>query len=170
MPSASRTPPFGGAYARRFTHYTGIFFDDYATDSAWIRETAQLRLPPLDGITRLTLNGEYRPHPDAQSLEKKPPTLSILLNGSPVSVIGNFAPGSWEIVIPLPVPAPTAGFTLTLRLGGTALTNTLAWIARLSGLGPLQRFRAQNKNRALRLTALTTSATPASPSQRRAPL
>jgi hypothetical protein len=42
MPTVSRTPPFGGAFARRFTHYTGIFFDDYATDSAWIRETAQL--------------------------------------------------------------------------------------------------------------------------------
>ena len=161
MPSASRTPPFGGAFARRFTHYTGIFFDDYATDSAWIRETAQLRLPPLDGITRLILRGDYRPHPAAHGLEKNPPTLSIFLNGSLVSSLSNFAPGPWEISVPLPASAPTAGFTLTLRLGGTTLTNTLAWLARICGLGPLQRFRAQNKNRALRLTLLTTSATSA---------
>ena len=161
MPTASRTPPYGGAFARRFTHYTGIFFDDYATDSAWIRETAQLRLPPLDGITRLTLRGDYRPHPAAHGLEKNSPTLSIFLNGSLVSSLSNFAPGPWEISVPLPASAPTAGFTLTLRLGGTTLTNTLAWLARVSGLGPLQRFRAQNKNRALRLTLLTTSATSA---------
>ncbi len=165
MPTASRTPPFGGAFARRFTHYTGIFFDDYATDSAWIRETAQLRLPPLDGITRLTLRGEYRPHPAAHGLEKNPPSLSVYLNGSLVSALSNFAPGPWEIIVPLPTPTPTTGFTLTLRLGGTTLTNTLAWLARVSGLGPLQRFRAQNKNRALRLTALTTSVTPDAPAE-----
>ena len=161
MPSASRTPPFGGAFARRFTHYTGIFFDDYATDSAWIRETAQLRLPPLEGITSLTLHGEYRPHPAAHGVEKKSPSLTVFLNGTRVTTLRSFTPGKWEISIPLPSTQPTAGFMLTLSLGGTTFTNTLAWLARLSGLGPLQRFRAQNKNRALRLTALTTSAKPA---------
>ena len=49
MRSASRTPPAGGAYARRFTDYDGLFFDEFASDSAWIRETAVIRLPPLDG-------------------------------------------------------------------------------------------------------------------------
>jgi glycosyltransferase involved in cell wall biosynthesis len=157
MPSAPRTSPFGGAFHRRFTHYTGIFFDDFASDSAWIRETAVLRLPPLDGISALTLRGEYRPHPAARGLEITPPSLSVFLNGALVTTLRNFKPGPWEIHLALPSPAPTSGFTLTLRLGGTFFVNTLAWLGRISGLGLLQRFRAQNKNRALRVTALTTA-------------
>ncbi|MBC7369681.1 MAG: hypothetical protein H7343_23175, partial [Undibacterium sp.] len=138
MPSASRTPPAGGAFARRFTHYTGLFFDDFATDSAWLRDTATLRLPPLDGIAALTLRGQFRPHPAARGLEISPPTLSVLLNGTRVVTLRTLVPGPWEVSVPLPSPTPTAGFTLTLRLGGTAVTNTLAWLARISGLGPLQ--------------------------------
>ena len=42
MRHAHRTPPAGGAYSRRFTDYAGIFFDDYAPDSAWLRERATL--------------------------------------------------------------------------------------------------------------------------------
>ena len=160
MPSASRTSPFGGAFHRRFTHYTGIFFDDFAPDSAWIRETAVLRLPPLDGISALTLRGEYRPHPAARGLEIAPPSLSVFLNGVFVTTLLSFKPGPWELRLALPSPAPTSGFTLTLRLGATSLVNTLAWLGRISGLGPLQRFRAQNKNRALRVTALTTALAP----------
>ena len=154
MPSASRTPPLGGSFSRRFTHYSGIFFDDFATDSAWLRETGQLRLPPLDGITALILRGEFRPHPAAGGLESAPPELSVSLNGAFLVTLRNFKPGPWEIRLPLPTPAPTSGFTLALRLGGTGLTDTLAWLGRITGLAPLQRFRAQHKNRALRLTAL----------------
>jgi hypothetical protein len=154
MPSASRTPPLGGSFSRRFTHYSGIFFDDFATDSAWLRENGQLRLPPLDGITALILRGEFRPHPAAGGLESAPPELSVSLNGAFLVTLRNFKPGPWEIRLPLPAPAPTSGFTLALRLSGTGLTDTLAWLGRITGLAPLQRFRAQNKNRALRLTAL----------------
>jgi glycosyltransferase involved in cell wall biosynthesis len=157
MPSASRTPPLGGAFSRRFTHYSGIFFDDFATDSAWLRETASLRLPPLDGIAALTLRGEFRPHPAARGLETSPPSLSVLLNGTPVATLRPAAAGPWTINLPLPAPAPPSGFTLTLRLGGTALTDALAWLGRVTGLAPLQRFRAQSKNRALRLSALATA-------------
>ena len=165
MPPASRTTPFGGAFARRFTHYTGIFFDEFATDSAWIRETAELRLPPLDGIHSLVLRGEYRPHPAARGIELSPPTLTVSLNGVFVAALRTLTPGPWEISIPLPAAVPTSGFTLTLRLGGAGVTNTLAWLGRVTGLALLQRFRAQNKNRALRVSALTTSATPAGPDE-----
>lgn len=141
MASEHRTPPAGGAFSRRFTHYSGIFFDDFATDSAWLRETGQLRLPPLDGITALTLRGEFRPHPAARSLESAPPTLSIFLNGTFVVTLRNFVPGPWEFRLPLPAPAPAAGFTLELRLGGTGFTDTLAWLGRITGLAPLKRFQ-----------------------------
>ena len=48
--------------------------------------------------------------------------------------------------------------TITLKLGGTSLTNTLAWLGRVTGWRPLQRFRAQNKNRQIRIATLETDA------------
>ncbi len=158
MRSAPRTPPAGGAFNRRVTHYSGLFFDEFAPDSAWLRDTGIIHLPPLDGIRRLVLRGEFRPHPVAGALEKSAPTLTVTLNGAPVATLTSTAVGPWEISITLPATAPADGFTLTLQLGGTALTNTLAWLGRITGSGPLQSFRAQNKNRALRIASLATDA------------
>ena len=153
MRSAHSTPPSGGAYSRRFTDYAGLFFDEFASNSAWIRETARVHLPPLDGVDALVLRGEFRPHPDARRLETSAPTLNILVNGRPAGALTHLRPGAWE----LRVAVPAAGsITLTLRLGGTGLTNALAWLGRVTGLGPLRRFRAQNKNRQLRLATVAT--------------
>ena len=157
MRPASRTPPAGGAFNRRVTHYAGLFFDEFAADSAWLRATASIRLPPLDGIPALVLRGEFRPHPAAGSLETGAPSLAVALNGHPVATLSGLRPGPWEISLPLPSATPAEGFTLTLRLGDTALPNALAWLGRVTGFGPLQRFRAQNKNRSLRVTALATA-------------
>ena len=156
MRSASRTPPAGGAFNRRVTHYSGLFFDEFATDSAWLRDTGTIRLPALDGISTLILRGSHRPHPDARSLEKNSPSLTVTLNGRHVATLVEIKPGPWKVSIPLPSTAPSDGFTLTLQLGGTAVTNTLAWLGRVTGLDPLQSFRAQNKNRSLRLASLAT--------------
>ncbi len=52
-----RTAPAGGAFHRRFTDYSGLFFDEFASDSAWIREEGRVRLPPLDGIDALVVSG-----------------------------------------------------------------------------------------------------------------
>ena len=57
---------------------------------------------------------------------------------------------------PLTPEAARHGVRLDLRLGGTTLTNFLAWLGRITGWRPLQRFRAQNKNRQLRIATLTT--------------
>ncbi len=152
MCSAHRTPPAGGAYSRRFTDYTGIFFDEFALDSAWIRESGRVHLPPLDGAPALLLRGEFRPHPAARGLETAAPTLAVFVNDQPAGFLDRLAPGPWELRVA--VPAATS-ITLTLQLGGTGFTNLLAWLGRVSGLGPLQRFRAQNKNRQLRLDAIT---------------
>lgn len=152
MASEHRTPPFGGAYSRRFTDYAGIYFDEFATDSAWIRETGRVQLPPLDGARELVLRGEFRPHPAAAGLETSAPTLAVFVNGQPSAALAGLRPGAWELRVPVPAAAHIA---IDLRLGGVALTNTLAWLGRMSGLGALQRFRAQNKNRQLRLSAIT---------------
>jgi len=47
MPARPRTPPAGGAFSRRFTAFTGLHYADFQPNSAWIREQAAVRLPPL---------------------------------------------------------------------------------------------------------------------------
>ena len=153
MRSAHRTPPAGGAYSRRFTDYAGIFFDDFAADSAWLRERATLHLPPLGGVRGLVLRGEFRPHPAARGLETAPPGLAVFVNDRPAGSLTDLPPGPWSLTLALPASDRA---TLSLRLTGIAVTNTLAWLGRVSGLAPLQRFRAQNKNRQLRLVSLAT--------------
>lgn len=153
MSPANRTPPAGGAYSRRFTGYAGLFFDDFASESAWLRETAVVHLPPLDGGRSLVLRGEFRPHPAARGLETAAPGLDVFLDGRPVGRVALARPGPWELTVALPTATDV---TLTLRLTGTGLTNALAWLGRITGFGPWQRFRAQNKNRQLRLASLST--------------
>ena len=158
MRSAHRTPPAGGAFSRRFTDYAGIFFDEFAPDSAWIRECGTIHLPPLGRINTLVLRGEFRPHPNARGLETAAPGLDVLLNERPVDSVSALLPGAWEITLTLPPPPDSTpqSLTLTLRLTGTTVTNTLAWLGRVSGLASLQRFRSQNKNRQLRLVSIAT--------------
>ena len=144
MRSAHRTPPAGGAYSRRFTDYAGIFFDDFAADSAWLRERATLHLPPLGGVRGLVLRGEFRPHPAARGLETAPPGLAVFVNDRPAGSLTDLPPGPWSLTLALPASDRA---TLSLRLTGIAVTNTLAWLGRVSGLASLQRFRSQNKNR-----------------------
>ncbi|HVS50762.1 MAG TPA: glycosyltransferase family 4 protein [Opitutaceae bacterium] len=148
-------PPFGGAYSRRFTAYAGIFFDEFATDSAWIRETATVRLPRLDDIRELVVRGEIRPHPAARGRETTAPSLAAFVNGRFAGALADLRPGPWELRVALPRAEHN---TLTLRLGGVGSTNFLAWLGRVTGLGPLQRFRAQNKNRQLRLRTIESAA------------
>ncbi len=155
MRSAHRKPPTGGAFSRRFTDYAGIFFDEFASDSAWIRDCGTLHLPPLDGVPGLVLRGEYRPHPAARGIETSAPGLTVSLNDHSVGALSALQPGPWELTVALPA---SESATLTLRLSGIALTNTLAWLGRVTGLGTLQRFRAQNKNRQLRLRTIATLA------------
>jgi glycosyltransferase involved in cell wall biosynthesis len=153
MRPAQCTPPNGGAFSRRFSHYAGLFFDEFDSQSAWIREQAWVQLPPLDDVRELIVNGEYRPHPSARGSETGAPRLDIFLDGRPVGTIAPPNPGPWALRIPVPTSAAT---TLSFRLRNVALTNLLAWLGRTTGFAPWQRFRAQNKNRQLRIAAIAT--------------
>lgn len=137
--------------------FSGLFFDTFASDSAWLRETATLRLPPCD-LESVILRGEFRPHPDARGLERSPPTLDCRLDGRRVGFFVDLKPGPFDLAISLPPESARRGVVLTLHLGDTGLTNTLAWLGRVTGLPALQRFRAQNKNRQLRIATLSTDA------------
>jgi glycosyltransferase involved in cell wall biosynthesis len=154
MATFQRTPPFGGAFARRFTRYSGLYFDEFAPDSAWIRETAVLRLPPMTGVQSVVLKGEFRVHPEARGPEAGFPRLEVFLDGSSVRSISSRAAGPWEARIALDPASAQRGSILYLRLHGVGFTNALAWLGRVSRLGPFQRYRAQNRNRQLRVLAI----------------
>src|SRR4051812_36286494 len=102
MPSSPRTPPASGSFSRRFAAYAGLFFDDFDANSAWIRQSADLRLPPLDGVGSLILRGQARAHPNAQGMETAAPGLRAYVNGQLAGVIGDGSSGPWELRIPLP--------------------------------------------------------------------
>ncbi len=145
--------PTGGAFSRRFTAYEGIFYDEFSSDSGWLRERAIVRLPPLPGARTLRLAGEFKPHPGALGSEKIPPGLDVFVNGQPAGTLTSPSPGPWELAVPLPA---ADAIVLELRLHGVALGNFFAWLGRVTGFGPWQRFRAQNKNRQLRLRQVAT--------------
>ncbi len=154
MRSDTRTSPAGGAFTRRFTRYAGLFFDEFAGDSAWIRERGVIQLPPLDPAGRLVLRGEVRVHPAAHGLETAVPSLEIFINGQSAARLDRPQPGPWELSIAL--PAGSTAVALEFRLLNVRFTNALAWLGRVTGFAPLQRFRAQNKNRQLRLASIAT--------------
>jgi glycosyltransferase involved in cell wall biosynthesis len=158
MSTHPRTLPHGGAFARRFTRYSGIFFDEFDTGSAWIRETADIRLPLMADIPAIIIRGEFRAHPSAHGPEAGFPRLTIFLDGRMVAHVSTSQPGPWEVRVVLDAPAPQNGSVLGLRLHGTGFTNALAWLGRVTGLDALQRFRAQNKNRQLRLGSVESEA------------
>ena len=81
MSSSPRTPPASGAFSRRFTAYAGLFFDQFDPNSAWIREHATVRLPPLSGVRSLVVRGDVRVHPEARGAESSAPDLRLEING-----------------------------------------------------------------------------------------
>lgn len=152
MGPVQRTPPVAGAYSRRFSHYAGLFFDEFDTSSAWLREQATVRLPALGDVHSIIVHGEFKPHPAVRGVEVDAPSLHIGANSGATASIRPAAAGPWELRLPVPTDG---AIELTFRLGAVGLTNTLAWLGRVTGLGSLQRFRAQNKNRQLRIRSIT---------------
>lgn len=155
MPASHRSPPAGGAFSRRFTAYSGLFFDEFDPNSAWIRERASVRLPPLIGVRGLLVRGEVVAHPEARGIEVGGPDVRIAVNDRDDTTVRGAIAGTWETRLAVP-NAETV--TLTFELGGTGLTNLLAWLGRVTGLAAWQRFRAQNKNRQLRIKSIETDA------------
>ncbi len=149
--------PSGGSFRSHFAAFAGLFFDEFAPDSFWIREAARIELPGLAEVRTVVLRGEFRPHPQARGLECTPPGLAARLNGLAAGRLEPAGPGGFALRFELP-EAPAGGtHVLELRLTGVGFTNVLAWLGRVTGFGPWQRFRHQHKNRQLRLTRLETA-------------
>ncbi|MBS0662665.1 MAG: glycosyltransferase family 4 protein [Verrucomicrobia bacterium] len=145
----------GTASTGRLSHYAGLFFDPVVTDSAWIRDVAELQLPPCDGLAAVVLRGEFRPNSELRGIETAPPALACRVNGVLAGRYQPTAPGPFELTLGLPTGL-AHGPRITLHLEGVEFTNQLAWAGRVTGLGPLQRFRGQGKNRQLRIHSLST--------------
>jgi hypothetical protein len=148
MPSRERPP--SAAHPRPFCH-AGLLWDDFDPDSAWLRETAVLRFRKPAGPAQFTLVGRRRAHPELRGLERGQPGLRVRVNGKPAAELPPGAPGDWSLPLALPTGEE---IELTLELTGNSLTNALAWAGRVTGLPAGQRFRAQRRNRQLRLLAL----------------
>jgi len=155
MSTFPRTAPFGGAFSRRFTRYSGLYFDEFATNSAWLRETAVVKLPPMADVETVVIKGEFRPHPSARGVEHGFPTLAVLVDGRIAAQFAPSKPGPWETTVKLEAQLALRGSTVCLQLYGTAFTNALAWLGRVTQFPLLQRYRAQNKNRQVRVFAIT---------------
>jgi glycosyltransferase involved in cell wall biosynthesis len=141
--------------SRRWTSFSGLFFDEFAPDSAWIRERARVRLPVLEGVRQVRIRGELRLHPEARGLEAGFPSLTCRAGAGTRHVAANAA-GPWETLVDLPATTGTSGAELRFDLKGVAFTNLLAWLGRITGLPSLQRFRRQHRNRQLRVSRIET--------------
>lgn len=131
--------------------FSGLFQDELATDSCWIRETATLSLPSLTGISRITVVGELLPPDPADPTSRGQPGFSAQLDGHASAQLPDPPVGAFRLDIPLPAGLPATAHTLRLNLTGTAWSNTLAWLGRVSGLNFLQPWRRQARNRRLRI-------------------
>lgn len=136
--------------SRRPPKFTGLFFDETAEDSAWLRERGQLVLPPLQDVAAISIVGEVLPGPDS-GVARGNPGLEIAIDGHRRLRRESLPPGSFRLEIPWPANTASTGHHLTINLLGVAGSNFLAWLGRLSGLGFLQPWRTQARNRRLRI-------------------
>jgi glycosyltransferase involved in cell wall biosynthesis len=158
-----RCPPSAaGSPARRLAHTEGLYFDEFADDSAWIREHALLRLPPLSEATSFVVEGEFRPHPAVKGLETWPLGADFSIDGRTVARLRALKRGPFRVRFEVGPAAGGSGSVVQIGLRGAATTNCLAWFGRIASGWPiggrLQRFRQQNKNRQLRLLRVSTEA------------
>ncbi len=142
------------AARRHQPKFSGLFHDETANDSYWIRECGVLSLPALTGVKALRLTGELLPHDPAQPTSAGPVGLRATFDGREVFARADLAAGAFEFTMSDPGSGRTTAHELRLELLGVAGGNFLAWLGRITGLGFLQPWRAQRRNRRLRVRRL----------------
>ncbi len=136
--------------SRRPPQFTGLFFDETAENSAWIRGHGAVNLPPLDGSASLAIVGELLP-PSDNTTDQGALGLEIKIDDRMVSRQTRIKPGPFRFEIPWPATSTPSGHRLELRLLGVSFSNFLAWAGRVTGLSFLQKWRLQPRNRRLRI-------------------
>ncbi|MFI5357658.1 MAG: hypothetical protein ACHQ4G_10010, partial [Opitutales bacterium] len=61
-----------------------------------------MQLPALKEGLEMTLEGEYRSHPDARGLETGCPALSVRVNGQAAGRLANLRPGPFRLTLLVP--------------------------------------------------------------------
>jgi len=136
---------------RYLPKFSGLFHDESANDSYWIRECGILSLPALTGVKSLRVTGELLPAEASDPTSQGPVGLRATLDTREVFSSSDLKCDAFEFSIPEPGSGGTAAHELRLEVLGVAGGNLLAWLGRLTGLDALQPWRAQRRNRRLRL-------------------
>ena len=136
---------------RRRPKFTGLFHDEVVADSFWIRETGTLALPPLRGVKQLSVIGELLPPGPADPTSAGDLGLHVTLDGHTLAAQPALPAGPFHFDFAPPDSEAAAGHQLALGLTGVSGSNLLAWLGRVTGLGYLQPWRAQARNRRLRI-------------------
>jgi len=140
---------------RRRPRFTGLFFDETAADSGWIREIGALDLPAFDSERTLAVVGELLPGSIIDPTADRAPGLVVAFDGREVAAHPAPPVGPFRLEFNLPAAAATGGHQLTLRLTRVRGSNFLAWLGRLTDGWPLfaglQPWRRQARNRRLRI-------------------
>jgi glycosyltransferase involved in cell wall biosynthesis len=147
-----------GVYTRRWTRFEGLFFDEFAPDSAWIREEGVVYFPVLPGIKRIVVQGYFRPTDNLDRFEAVTPELDIKINSAHIATITLTQNEPWEVGFDVPTEQSETAAVIGFKLRKVGFTNLLAWLGRIGEhwpIGPrLQRYRAQRKNRQMRVTRI----------------
>ncbi len=130
--------------------FSGLFYDEAHPDSFWIRENGVLTLPSLTGKAHLSVVGKVLP-PSDHPCSHGTVGLNIALDGTAITSQPALPPGEFRLEVPLPHKPSVNHHVLTLQLCGVGTANTLAWLGRITGLGFLQPWRIQARNRRLRI-------------------
>lgn len=130
--------------------FSGLFADETEPDSHWIRERGALALPPLTGVGEIVIEGEVLPPSPADGTAAGSLGLTAVFDERVVAHVADLPVGPFRLCF-APTAPVHAGHHLALQLHGVGGSNALAWLGRVTGLGPLQRWRRQARNRRLRI-------------------
>lgn len=130
---------------------TGLFHDEVATDSYWIRETGLLELPPLTQAREIAVFGELLPADPRDPTSAGELGLVTRLDGREVHRAAPLPVGPFSFRFPAPRSTHGEVHQVALALHGVAAGNLRAWLGRVTGLAALQPWRRQARNRRLRI-------------------
>lgn len=129
----------------------GLFHDETANDSFWLRDHGWLELPPLAAGTVIAIDGEVLPASAGDPTSHGGVGLVVSVGATLRLARTPLPDGPFKIEL-----APPAGATrLAFALTGVGFSNVLAWLGRVTGFGPLQPWRRQARNRRLRIRSVS---------------
>ncbi len=130
--------------------FSGLFPDETANDSYWIREAGELELPALDGVKQVIVHGEVLAAAPDEPTSAGELGLAMSFDGRAIEARPALPVGPFRFAFSPPVSSVRL-HRLHLRLLGVRGSNTLAWLGRVTGQGAWQPWRKQARNRRLRI-------------------